>query len=67
MLFASRAAAAANAWAHLEAQSARARLEALINACRVGMVVFDAASGAPVLLNRKAKRIVSGLSVSDRR
>ena len=65
MLFGSQAAAAvANAWVHLEEQNARARLEALIETCPVGMVVFDAASGAAVSLNREAKRIVSGLGMS---
>ena len=61
VLFASQAAAAiANARAHREERRARADLEALVETCPV-VVVFDAASGAPLSLNREARRIAAGL------
>ena len=66
VLFAQQAAAAiANARAHREEQRARADLEALVETCPVGVVVFNAASRAPLSLNGEARRIVAGLGVSD--
>ena len=62
VLFASLAAAAiANARAYREEQRTRADLEALIETSPVGVVVFDAASGRPVSVNREAMRIVEPL------
>lgn len=61
-LFASQAAAAiANARTHRDEQRARTDLEALVDTSPVGVVVFDAKSGKPVLFNREMKRIVQGL------
>ena len=61
-LLASHAASAiANARAHRAEQRARADLEALLETSPVGVVVFDAQSGAPVSLNREARRIVESL------
>ena len=61
-LLASQAASAiANARAHRAEQRARADLEALVETSPVGVVVFDAQSGAPVSLNREARRIVESL------
>ena len=61
-LLASQAASAiANARAHRAEQRARADLEALVETSPVGVVVFDARSGAPVSLNREARRIVDSL------
>ena len=62
MLFGSQAATAiANARTHRQEQKVRADLEALVETCPVGVVVFDARSGRPVLLNREAKRLAVGL------
>ncbi len=62
VLFTSLAAAAiANARAYREEQRTRADLEALIDTSPVGVVVFDAASGRPVSVNREAMRIVERL------
>ena len=62
LMFASQAAMAiANARRHREEQRARANLETLINTSPVGVVVFDARTGAPVSLNREGRRIVDGL------
>ena len=60
MLFASQAAAVANAHKHRGEQRARADLEALVDTSPVGMVVFDARTGNPVSLNREARRTASG-------
>ncbi len=66
VLFASQAAMAiANARRHREEQRARANLETLINTSPVGVVVFDAATGAPKSLNREAMRIVDSLRNPD--
>ncbi len=46
-----------NARRHRDEQRARADLETLINTSPVGVVVFDAKSGAPVSINREARRI----------
>ena len=47
------AAAVANTRAHRAEQRARADLEALVETCLGGVAVFDAASGAPLSLNRR--------------
>ena len=66
-LFAAQAAAAvANARAHREERRARADLEALVETSPIGVVVFDAATRAPVSFNREARRIVAGLATPGR-
>ena len=61
-MFASQAALAiANARRHREEQRARADLETLIDTSPVGVVVFDAVTGAPKSFNREARRIVDSL------
>ena len=66
VLFASQAAIAiANARRHREEQRARADLETLIDTSPVGVVVFDAATGAPKSFNREARRIVDSLRNPD--
>ena len=66
LLFAQQAAAAlANARAHRDEQRARADLEALVETCPVGVVVLDAGTGAPLSLNREARRILAGLEVTE--
>ena len=66
-LFAVQAAAAvANARAHREERRARADLEALIETSPIGVVVFDAATRAPVSFNREARRIVAELATPGR-
>ncbi len=61
-LFASQAAQViANARQHREERRARAGLETLIDTSPVGVVVFDARTGAPVSFNREARRIADGL------
>ena len=67
VLFASQAATAiANARTHRDERRARADLEALIETSPVGVVVFDAATGRPVMLNREARRITKSLHLPDR-
>ena len=62
VMFAAQAALViANAGAHREERRARADLETLVNTSPVGVVVFDAATGMPVSVNREAIRLVSGL------
>ena len=64
VLFASQAAGAiANARAHLEERRARAGLEALVETSPVGVVVFDARTTAPAVLNREARRIIEALGL----
>ena len=66
VLFASQAAMAiANARRHREERRARADLETLIDTSPVGVVVLDAATGAPSSLNREARRIVDSLRDPD--
>ena len=66
-LFASQAAAAiANARRHRDEQRARADLEALIDTSPVGVLVFDAGTGAVVSFNRETKRIVGDLQMPGR-
>ena len=65
-MFASQAALViANARTHREERQARTDLETLVNTTPVGVVVFDARTGAPVLVNREAVRIVDGLRDED--
>ena len=65
-MFASQAALViANARRHREEQRARADLETLIDTSPVGVVVFDARTGAPVSFNREARRIVDNLQNPD--
>ena len=62
VLFASQAAnAVVNARRHQAERRARADIEALINTSPVGIAVFDAKTGNPVLSNEEAHRIVDGL------
>ena len=62
MLFASQGATAiANARTYRDERRARADLEALIDTSPVGVVVFDARTGAPLSFNREAQRIVESL------
>ena len=66
VLFASQAATAiANAGAHRAERRVRADLEALVETCPVGVVVFDAATGHPLSLNREARRIVAGVEIPE--
>ena len=66
VLFASQAAMAiANARRHREERRARADLETLIDTSPIGVVVFDAATGAPKSFNREAHRIVDSLRNPD--
>ena len=66
VLFAAQAAAAIrNAQAHRDERRARADMEALVETSPVGVVVFDAASGRPLSVNREAVRIVAGLHLPD--
>ena len=62
VMFASQAALViANARRHREERKARADLETLINTSPVGVVVFNAMTGAPLSFNREASRIVGDL------
>ncbi|MDE0231544.1 MAG: GAF domain-containing protein [bacterium] len=62
VLFASQAGMAiANARRHREERRTRADLETLIDTSPVGVVVFDAGTGASVSFNREARRIVDSL------
>jgi len=66
VLFASQAALViANARRHRDERRARADLETLVNTSPVGVVVFDARTGAPLSLNREARRIMDGLREPD--
>ncbi len=61
-LFASLAATTiANARTHHNEQRARAGLEALVEMSPVGVLVLDAKSGSPILVNQEAKRLVDYL------
>ena len=63
-LFVSQAATAvANARAYRDERRARANLEALVDTSPVGVVVFDAETGDPLLSNREVMRIVGGLVI----
>ena len=66
VMFASQAALViANARRYRDEQRARTDLEALIATCPVGVVVFDAKTGAPVSYNRETLRIVEGIRPPD--
>ncbi len=66
VMFASQAALViANARRHREERRARADLETLIDTSPVGVVVFDALTGAPKSLNREARRIADSLRDRD--
>ena len=54
-----------NARTYRDERRARADLETLINTSPVGVVVFDAKTGAPVSFNREAERIVDHLREPD--
>ena len=67
VMFASQATmVVVNARRHRDEQRARAGLEALINTSPVGVLVFDAATGALASLNREARRIVNDLHTPGR-
>ena len=55
------ATAIANARAYRDERRARADLEALVNTSPVGVLVFDAKTGHPVLVNREGRRIFEDL------
>ena len=57
--------AIANARRYRDERRARADLETLIDTSPVGVVVFDAATGAPKSFNREAYRIVDSLRDPD--
>ena len=62
VLFASQAALViANARRYRDERSARADLETLLDTSPVGVVVFDAAQGAPISANREVGRLLDGL------
>ena len=62
LLFAAQAATAiANARAYRDEHRSRTDLEALVDTSPVGVAVFDARTGKPVLFNREVRRIVEGL------
>ena len=62
LLFAAQAATAiANARAYRDEHRSRTDLEALVDTSPVGVAVFDAKTGKPVLFNREVRRIVEGL------
>jgi signal transduction histidine kinase len=66
VLFASQATLAiSNARRHREERRTRADLETLIDTSPVGVVVFDAVTGAPKSFNREARRIVDILRNPD--
>ena len=68
VMFASQAAQViANARRHRDERRAKTGLETLIDTSPVGVVVFDARTGAPVSFNREAARIVSGLRDPDQK
>jgi len=62
LLFAAQAATAiANARTYRHEHRARADLEALVDTSPVGVAVFAAQTGKPVLFNREVRRIAEGL------
>ena len=63
LLAAQAATAIANARTYRDEHRARADLEALVETSPVGVAVFDARTGRPVLFNRETRRIVEGLIV----
>ena len=65
MLAAQAALVIANARRHRDERRARADLETLIDTSPVGVVVFDAVTGAPQSFNREARRIADSLRNPD--
>ena len=66
VMFASQAALViANARRHRDERRARAGLETLLDTSPVGVIVFDAGTGAMTSFNREAVRIVDGLRDPD--
>ena len=66
VMFASQAALViANARRYRDEQRARSALETLVETSPVGVVVFDARSGAPLSFNREGVRIVDSLTEPD--
>ena len=66
VIFASQAAmVVANARRYRDERQARTDLEVLIDTSPVGVVVFDARSGAPMSFNQEARRIVDSLREPD--
>ena len=62
VMFASQAALViANARRHRDERRARADLETLVNTSPVGVVVFDARTGAPLYVNRESRRMLEDL------
>ena len=67
VMFAAQAALViANSRRYREEQRGREYLETLVNTSPVGVVVFDALTGAPLSFNREARRMVDGLRDPDR-
>ena len=66
VMFAAQAALViTNARTHREERRARADLETLIDTSPVGVVIFDALTGAPKSFNREARRIADMLRYPD--
>ncbi len=66
VMFASQVAlVVSNARRHRDEQRAKTGLETLIDTSPVGVAVFDMTNGAPVSINREARRIVDGLRAPD--
>ena len=66
VMFASQVAlVVSNARRHRDEQRAKTGLETLIDTSPVGVAVFDMTNGAPVSINREARRIVDGLREPD--
>ena len=66
LLFASQAAMAiANARTHRQERRTLADLEALVETSPVGIVVFNAKTGAPRTFNHQARRIAEALHMAD--
>ena len=66
VMFASQAGTAiANARTHRAERRAREDLEAVVETCPVGVVVFDAVGGRVASMNREAERLVRGLCAPD--
>ncbi len=66
VMFASQAALViANARRYRDEQNARMALETLVDTSPVGVVVFDATTGAPLSFNREATRIVESLLTTN--
>ncbi len=66
VMFASQAALViANARRHREERRARTDLETLVNTSPVGVVVFDAGTGAPLYVNRETRRILGDLRAPE--